>query len=236
LLYTDAGLPAREVVRADLRKDFVENCFRAAKTLAEFEPVRHRREWGAGGSLRRHAGAASRERVAGSIDGGIGGERVAEGPERLLGVLRQVERVRVRMGRETRTWYRTSRSVFRTFDGGRSPGGRRALKRCPECAPRLAPPGTGPSPTLRSPSLMVFDLAHPRSGRWIRTRQPHSRTSTRAGSPPPPVVALRRDHSRIRRVGRAFRRITPSAPRSIRSASDDPALSSDRESDTPAGA
>jgi transposase len=95
------------VVRAYLGKDFVEKCFRAAKTLVELEPVRHRRERRVRaylfvGMLALRLASDLRCRL---VAGGIEGETVAEEQERLLEHLGRVERVQVCMGSETRTWY-----------------------------------------------------------------------------------------------------------------------------------
>jgi len=107
LLCTDEGLSAREVVRAYLGKDFVEKCFRTAKTFVELEPVRHRRERRVRAylfvcMLALRLASALRYRL---VDGGIEEDAVAEEQERLLEDLGRVERVQVRLGRETRTWY-----------------------------------------------------------------------------------------------------------------------------------
>lgn len=107
LLCTDERLSAREVVRAYLGKDFVEKCFRTAKTFVELEPVRHRRERRVRAylfvcMLALRLASALRYRL---VEGGIEEEAVAEEQERLLEDLGRVERVQVRMGPETRTWY-----------------------------------------------------------------------------------------------------------------------------------
>jgi hypothetical protein len=107
LLCTDERLTAREVVRAYLGKDFVEKCFRTAKTFVELEPVRHRRERRVRAylfvcMLALRLQAALRWRL---MEGGIEQDAVAEYQERLLEDLSRVERVEVLMGREARTWY-----------------------------------------------------------------------------------------------------------------------------------
>jgi hypothetical protein len=107
LLCTDEGLSAREVVRAYLGKDFVEKCFRTAKTFVELEPVRHRRERRVRAylfvcMLALRLQTALRWRL---LRGGVEEDAVAEEQERLLEDLGRVERVQVRMGREARTWY-----------------------------------------------------------------------------------------------------------------------------------
>ena len=107
LLCTDERLPAREVVRSYLGKDFVEKCFRTAKTFVELEPVRHRRERRVRAylfvcMLALRLQTALRWRL---LESGVEEDKVAEEQERLLEDLGRVERVQVRMGREERTWY-----------------------------------------------------------------------------------------------------------------------------------
>ncbi|MGI0054154.1 MAG: IS1634 family transposase [Thermoplasmata archaeon] len=107
LLCTDERLSAREVVGAYLGKDFVEKCFRTAKTFVELEPVRHRRERRVRAylfvcMLALRLQSALRWRL---MAGGVEEDAVAEEQERLLEDLGRVERVEVQMGRESRTWY-----------------------------------------------------------------------------------------------------------------------------------
>ncbi|MGI0131197.1 MAG: IS1634 family transposase, partial [Thermoplasmata archaeon] len=85
----------------------VEKCFRTAKTFVELEPVRHRRERRVRAylfvcMLALRLQSALRWRL---VAGGVEEDAVAEEQERLLEELGRVERVEVRMGRETRTWY-----------------------------------------------------------------------------------------------------------------------------------
>lgn len=107
LLCTDPRLSARDVVREYLGKDFVEKCFRTAKTYVELEPVRHRRERRVRAylfvcMLALRLQAALRWRL---IEGGVEEDAVAEYQERLLEDLSRVERVEVSLGMEVRTWY-----------------------------------------------------------------------------------------------------------------------------------
>ena len=107
LLCADERLSAREVVRAYLGKDFVEKCFRTAKTFVEREPVRHRRKRRVRAylfacMLALRLQTALRWRL---LESGIEEDKLAEEQERLLEDLGRVERVQVRMGREERKWY-----------------------------------------------------------------------------------------------------------------------------------
>lgn len=107
LLCTDERLSAREVVKAYLGKDFVEKCFRTAKTFVELEPVRHRRERRVRAylfvcMLALRLQTALRWRL---LQGGVKEDEVAEYQERLLEDLSRVERIEVAMGAERRTWY-----------------------------------------------------------------------------------------------------------------------------------
>ncbi len=107
LLCTDERLSAREVVRSYLGKDFVEKCFRTAKTFVELEPVRHRRERRVRAylfvcMLALRLQTALRWRL---MEGGIEEDAVPEFQERLLEDLSRVERTEVRLGGQARTWY-----------------------------------------------------------------------------------------------------------------------------------
>ena len=107
LLCTDGRLPAAEVVRQYLGKDFVEKCFRTAKTFVELEPVRHRLERRVRAylfvcMLALRLQTAVRQRL---IEGGVKEEDVAEYQERLLEDLARIERVEVRLGNEAKMWY-----------------------------------------------------------------------------------------------------------------------------------
>jgi transposase len=113
LLCTDPRLSAGEVVREYLGKDFVEKCFRTAKTYVELEPVRHRRERRVRAylfvcMLALRLQAALRWRL---IEGGVEEDAVAEYQERLLEDLSRVERVEVSLGMEVRTWYLNTTKV-----------------------------------------------------------------------------------------------------------------------------
>jgi len=107
LVCTDERLSAREVVRSYLGKDFVEKCFRTAKTFVELEPVRHRRERRVRAylfvcMLALRLQTALRWRL---MEGGIEEDAVAEYQERLLEDLGRVERTEVQLGGQARTWY-----------------------------------------------------------------------------------------------------------------------------------
>ncbi|MHB8352773.1 MAG: IS1634 family transposase [Thermoplasmata archaeon] len=107
LLCTDERLGAAEVVRQYLGKDFVEKCFRTAKTFVELEPVRHRLERRVRAylfvcMLALRLQSALRQHL---IEGGVKEDEVAEYQERLLEDLGRVERVEVRLGNEAKTWY-----------------------------------------------------------------------------------------------------------------------------------
>ncbi|MGB6442920.1 MAG: IS1634 family transposase [Thermoplasmata archaeon] len=107
LVCTDERLSAAEVVRSYLGKDFVEKCFRTAKTFVELEPVRHRRERRVRAylfvcMLALRLQTALRWRL---MEGGVEEEKVAEYQERLLEDLGRVERTAVQLGGQARTWY-----------------------------------------------------------------------------------------------------------------------------------
>jgi hypothetical protein len=107
LVCTDERLSAREVVWAYLGKDFVEKCFRTAKTFVELEPVRHRRERRVRAylfvcMLALRLQTALRWRL---VEGGVEEDAVAEYQERLLEDLERVERAEVQLGGQARTWY-----------------------------------------------------------------------------------------------------------------------------------
>jgi len=107
LVCTDERPSAAEVVRSYLGKDFVEKCFRTAKTFVELEPVRHRRERRVRAylfvcMLALRLQTALRWRL---MEGGVEEEKVAEYQERLLEDLGRVERTEVQLGGQARTWY-----------------------------------------------------------------------------------------------------------------------------------
>ncbi len=107
LVCTDERLSAAEVVRSYLGKDFVEKCFRTAKTFVELERVRHRRERRVRAylfvcMLALRLQTALRWRL---MEGGVEEEKVAEYQERLLEDLGRVERTEVQLGGQARTWY-----------------------------------------------------------------------------------------------------------------------------------
>ncbi len=107
ILCTDERLSAAEVVRSYLGKDFVEKCFRTAKTFVELEPVRHRRERRVRAylfvcMLALRLQTALRWRL---MESGLHRDDVPEYQERLLEDLTRVERVEVSLGGQARTWY-----------------------------------------------------------------------------------------------------------------------------------
>jgi transposase len=106
LLSTDEKLSAEDVVNQYLEKDFIEKVFRTMKTTEEIEPVRHRLE----GRVRSYLFvcvlayrliAYLQHRLRGISKKNDTWERT----DSLLAELERVERVKVKLGHQVKTWY-----------------------------------------------------------------------------------------------------------------------------------
>ena len=106
LYSTDESIPAREVVRTYLEKDHIEKVFSTMKSVGELEPVRHRLEQRVRAYMfvnvlayRLQAALQHRLRDIRGLEKGW------DRPGPLIRELARVERVQVRLGRETKTMY-----------------------------------------------------------------------------------------------------------------------------------
>jgi len=106
LLCTDPVLSAKQATNLYLEKDFIEKVFRTLKTSEEIVPVRHRLEWRVRAYLfvcvlAYRLLAMLQDRLRKLSDKDDTWERA----DTLLQELGRVERVRVRLGRQVKSWY-----------------------------------------------------------------------------------------------------------------------------------
>ena len=100
---TDESLSPNEVIKTYFEKDFVEKFFRTLKTFEEIEPVRHRLEQRVRAQifvcvLAFRLLADLQYRLI-KISGSNGAQ------EQVDDLLRELERVQVRLGHQVKTWY-----------------------------------------------------------------------------------------------------------------------------------
>ena len=106
LLSTDETLSAKDVVNQYLEKDFIEKVFRTMKTTEEVEPVRHRLEVRVRAylfvCLLAYRLLAYLQHKMGSISKK---NDTWERADSLLDELGRVERMKVKLGHQVKTWY-----------------------------------------------------------------------------------------------------------------------------------
>lgn len=106
LYSTDESIPAKEVVNTYLEKDYIEKVFSTMKSIGEIEPIRHRLEQRVRAYMFVNVLAY---RIQAALQHHLqhitGLEKGWERPGPLLRELSRVERVQIRLGRETKTMY-----------------------------------------------------------------------------------------------------------------------------------